>query len=86
MTAYRVYSLDSDGLVVRARLLEAKTDEEAASAATDLGWPRWQLWTDAPSGDDERGGAHRVEFPVHCSPPCRKRRGGGATRPAILKK
>jgi hypothetical protein len=45
MTAYRVYSLDGDGLVVRARLLEAKTDEEAVSAASDLRWPRWQLWT-----------------------------------------
>ena len=44
MTAYRVYAIDRDGLVVRARLLEAPADEEAVSAAAGLGWPRWQLW------------------------------------------
>ena len=44
MTAYRVYAIDRDGLVVRARLLEARADEEAISAAAGFGWPRWQLW------------------------------------------
>jgi hypothetical protein len=47
MKAYRVYGLDDDGLVVRARLFEAKGDDEANSAALDLGWLRWQLWTNA---------------------------------------
>jgi hypothetical protein len=44
MKAYRVYALDHDGLVVRARLIEAKLDEEAISAAAGFGWPRWQVW------------------------------------------
>ena len=43
--AYRVYALDADGLVVRARLLEARADDDAASVASELRWPRWQLWT-----------------------------------------
>ena len=45
MGAYRVYELDADGLVVRARLLEAKADDEASSVTSELRWPRWQLWT-----------------------------------------
>jgi hypothetical protein len=44
MKAYRVYALGRDALVVRVRLMEAKTDQEAISAAVELGWPRWQLW------------------------------------------
>ena len=45
MKAYRVYRLDDDGLVVRASLIEARTDADAISAGTELGWPRWQVWT-----------------------------------------
>jgi hypothetical protein len=44
MRAYRVYALDREGLVVRARLIEARADEEAVGAATEFGWPRWQVW------------------------------------------
>ena len=44
MRAYRVYALDREGLVVRARLIEARGDEEAVGAAAELGWPRWQVW------------------------------------------
>jgi hypothetical protein len=44
MKAYRVYALDDERLVVRARLIEAKGDDEALSAAAAFGWPRWQLW------------------------------------------
>ena len=44
MGAYRVYALDVDGMVVRARLLEAKADDEAANVASEFRWPRWQLW------------------------------------------
>ena len=44
MGAYRVYALDVDGMVVRARLLEAKADDEAASVALKFGFARWQLW------------------------------------------
>ena len=44
MGAYRVYALEVDGMVVRARLLEAKADDEAAKAASEFRWPRWQLW------------------------------------------
>lgn len=47
MRAYRVYGLDDDGLVVCARLFEAKGDDEANGAALELGWARWQLWTNA---------------------------------------
>ena len=45
MKAYRVYGLDDDGLVVRARLIEARADADAISAGTEIGWPRWQVWT-----------------------------------------
>ena len=44
MKAFRVYALDEEGLVVRARLLEAKADAEAINVARDPGWSRWQLW------------------------------------------
>jgi hypothetical protein len=44
MKAYRIYALDADGLVVRARLIEARQDEDAITVAGELGWPRWQLW------------------------------------------
>ena len=40
-----MYAIDGDGVVVRARLLEAKTDDEATSVVSELRWPRWQLWT-----------------------------------------
>jgi hypothetical protein len=43
MAAYRVYALE-DELVVRARLIEAKADDEAIVAAAGIGWPRWQVW------------------------------------------
>jgi hypothetical protein len=45
MKAYRVYALDSDNLVVRARLIEAGSDQEAINAAAEFRWPRWQLGT-----------------------------------------
>jgi len=44
MTAYRASALDVEGLVIRARLIEAKSDDEAVSVAAEFGWPRWQLW------------------------------------------
>jgi hypothetical protein len=44
MKAYRIYALDAEGLVVRARLVEAREDVDAIMAAGELGWPRWQLW------------------------------------------
>jgi hypothetical protein len=43
MAAYRVYALE-DELVVRARLIEARADDEAIVVAADTGWPRWQVW------------------------------------------
>jgi hypothetical protein len=43
MAAYRVYALE-DELVVRARLIEATSDDEAVVAAAGIGWPRWQVW------------------------------------------
>ena len=45
-SAYRVYSLDEEGLVVRARLIEARTDDDALDIARDLVRAgRGQLWT-----------------------------------------
>ena len=45
-SAYRVYSLDEEGLVVRARLIEARTDDYALDIARDLVRAgRGQLWT-----------------------------------------
>ena len=61
MTAYRVYALDADGLVVRARLIEARADEEAISTATELGWPRWQVWRGVRLVGDSAAGLMRYE-------------------------
>jgi hypothetical protein len=44
MKAFRVYQLDDGGLVVRARLVEARADEEAIDLAAAFGWSHWQLW------------------------------------------
>jgi hypothetical protein len=43
--AYRVYALDGDGLVVRTRVVEARSDHEAIALAEQTGWARWQVWT-----------------------------------------
>ena len=45
MGAYRVFALDDDGTVVRARLVEAGSDDDATKIASDLRWSRWQVWT-----------------------------------------
>jgi|EndMetStandDraft_4_1072995.scaffolds.fasta_scaffold1560017_2 hypothetical protein len=43
MAAYRAYSIE-EGLVVRARLIEARSNDEALATAADFGWAHWQLW------------------------------------------
>lgn len=46
MSAYRVYCLDEDGLVVKARLIEAANDAEAMIVAADVVRSGGgQLWT-----------------------------------------
>jgi hypothetical protein len=46
MRAYRAYRLDEAGLVMRAKVIEARTDDEALRLAT--AWAagdRLELWT-----------------------------------------
>jgi len=46
MRAYRAYVLDEAGLVIRAKIIEARTDDEAARIAT--AWAegrRLELWS-----------------------------------------
>jgi hypothetical protein len=43
VATYRVYAIEED-IIVRARFVEARTDEEALIVAAEIGWARWQLW------------------------------------------
>jgi hypothetical protein len=42
--AYRIFFLDGEGLVIRARVVEARSDAEAISQADQTGWAHWQVW------------------------------------------
>ena len=59
MSAYRIYCLDEDGLVVRARVIEAATDAAAMIIAADmmkLGIA--QLWIGTPLVGTTKDGAY----------------------------
>lgn len=43
MAAYRVYAIEED-LVVRVRLIDARSNDEALATAANIGWADWQLW------------------------------------------